>query len=168
MLCSQETLLRTKGLLDLSDYITDSDMKKYQICLNRDNWEETTEKIVSGIKAREDYIVYIIRYMLENEIKMFSIEDLFPNSTELYENVLANNSEDDVFTRANQWQQNRDKTVVNIFRQLIIFIYNALRKSEIYSDFAEKDSFVVANYFADIVLTQITQSKESKGRTCVW
>lgn len=58
--------------------------------------------------------------MLENEIKMFSIEDLFPNSTELYENVLANNSEDDVFTRANQWQQNRDKTVVNIFRQLII------------------------------------------------
>lgn len=163
MLCSQETLLRTKGLLDLSDYITDSDMKKYQICLNRDNWEETTEKIVSGIKAREDYIVYIIRYMLENEIKMFSIEDLFPNSTELYENVLANNSEDDVFTRANQWQQNRDKTVVNIFRQLIIFIYNALRKSEIYSDFAEKDSFVVANYFADIVLTQITQSKESKG-----
>lgn len=27
MLCSQETLLRTKELLDLSDYITDSDMK---------------------------------------------------------------------------------------------------------------------------------------------
>lgn len=162
MLCSQETLLRTKGLLALSDYITDSDMKKYQICLNRDNWEETTEKIVSEIKSREDYTVYIIRYMLENKIKMFSIEDLFPNSTELYENVLANNSEDDVFTRANQWQQNRDKTIINIFRRLIIFIYNSLRKSEIYANFAEKDSFVVANYFADIVLTQITQSKESE------
>lgn len=162
MLCSQETLLRTKGLLALSDYITDSDMKKYQICLNRDNWEETTEKIVSEIKSREDYTVYITRYMLENKIKMFFIEDLFPNSTELYENVLANNSEDDVFTRANQWQQNRDKTIINIFRQLIIFIYNSLRKSEIYANFAEKDSFVVANYFADIVLTQITQSKESK------
>lgn len=162
MLCCQDTLLRTKGLLALSDYITDSDMKEYLICLNHENWVEIAEKIVSEIKSREDYIVYIIRYMLENKIKIFFIEDLFPNSTELFENVLANNSEDDVFTRGNQWLQDRDKNVLNIFGQLIIYIYNYFRRSETYSSFTEKDSLVVAYYFADIVLTQITQLNERK------
>ena len=76
--------------------------------------------------------------------------------------MLANNSEDDVFTRGNQWLQDRDKNVLNIFGQLIIYIYNYFRRSETYSSFTEKDSLVVAYYFADIVLTQITQLNERK------
>lgn len=100
--------------------------------------------------------------MLENETQLFSIEDLFPDSIELFENVLANNSEDDVFKRGNQWLQDSDKNVLNIFCQLIIYIYNYFRRSETYLTFTEKDSLVVANYFSDIVLTQITQLNESK------
>lgn len=162
MLLCQDALLRTKGLLSLSSFITDLDMKEYQRNLNRKNWGEIVDKIVSEIKSREDYIVYIIRYMLENETRLFSIEDLFPDSIELFENVLANNSEDDVFKRGNQWLQDSDKNVFNIFWQLIIYIYNYFRRSETYLTFTEKDSLVVANYFADIVLTQITQLNESK------
>lgn len=162
MLLCQDALLRTKGLLSLSSFITDLDMKEYQRNLNRKNWGEIVDKIVSEIKSREDYIVYIIRYMLENETRLFSIEDLFPDSIELFENVLANNSEDDVFKRGNQWLQDSDKNVLNIFWQLIIYIYNYFRRSETYLTFTEKDSLVVANNFADIVLTQITQLNESK------
>lgn len=162
MLFCQDALLRTKGLLSLSSFITDLDMKEYQRNLNRKNWGEIVDKIVSEIKSREDYIVYIIRYMLENETRLFSIEELFPDSIELFENVLANNSEDDVFKRGNQWLQDSDKNVLNIFWQLIIYIYNYFRRSETYLTFTEKDSLVVANYFADIVLTQITQLNESK------
>ena len=162
MLFCQDALLRTKGLLSLSSFITDLDMKEYQRNLNRKNWGEIVDKIVSEIKSREDYILYIIRYMLENETRLFSIEELFPDSIELFENVLANNSEDDVFKRGNQWLQDSDKNVLNIFWQLIIYIYNYFRRSETYLTFTEKDSLVVANYFADIVLTQITQSNESK------
>lgn len=162
MLLCQDALLRTKGLLSLSSFITDLDMKEYQRNLNRKNWGEIVDKIVSEIKSREDYIVYIIRYMLENETRLFSIEDLFPDSIELFENVLANNSEDDVFKRGNQWLQDSDKNVLNIFWQLIIYIYNYFRRSETYLTFTEKDSLVVANYFSDIVLTQITQLNESK------
>ena len=162
MLLCQDALLRTKGLFSLSSFITDLDMKECQRNLNRKNWGEIVDKIVSEIKSREDYIVYIIRYMLENETQLFSIEDLFPDSIELFENVLANNSEDDVFKRGNQWLQDSDKNVLNIFWQLIIYIYNYFRRSETYLTFTEKDSLVVANYFADIVLTQITQLNESK------
>ncbi len=135
MLLCQDALLRTKGLLSLSSFITDLDMKECQRNLNRKNWGEIVDKIVSEIKSREDYIVYIIRYMLENETQLFSIEDLFPDSIELFENVLANNSEDDVFKRGNQWLQDSDKNVLNIFWQLIIYIYNYFRRSETYLTF---------------------------------
>lgn len=162
MLLCRDILLRTKGLLSLSDFITDLDMKEYQRNLNRKNWGEIVDKIVSEIKSKEDYIIYIVRYMLENETRLFSIEDLFLDSTKLFENVLANNLEDDVFIRGEQWLQNSDKNIINIFGQLIIYIYNYLRRSEIYLSFTEKESLVIANYFADIVLTLITQLNESK------
>lgn len=131
MLLCRDILLRTKGLLSLSDFITDLDMKEYQRNLNRKNWGEIVDKIVSEIKSKEDYIIYIVRYMLENETRLFSIEDLFLDSTKLFENVLANNLEDDVFIRGEQWLQNSDKNIINIFGQLIIYIYSIKHSLEV-------------------------------------
>lgn len=162
MLLCRDVLLRTKGLLSLSDFITDLDMKEYQRNLNRKNWGEIVDKIVSEIKSKEDYIIYIIRYMLENKTRLFSIEDLFLDNTKLFKNVLANNLENDVFIRGGQWLQDSDKNIINIFGQLIIYIYNYLSRSETYLFFTEKESLVIANYFADIVLKLITQLNESK------
>ena len=112
MLLCRDVLLRTKGLLSLSDFITDLDMKEYQRNLNRKNWGEIVDKIVSEIKSKEDYIIYIIRYMLENKTRLFSIEDLFLDNTKLFKNVLANNLENDVFIRGGQWLQ--DLSLIHI------------------------------------------------------
>ena len=100
--------------------------------------------------------------MLESEIPLFSIEDVFPDNIELVEKILANNSKDDVFAKGNQWLQDKDQYVVNIFGQLIIYIYNYFRRKESYSNLEEKDSLVGAIYFADMVLTQITQLNDKK------
>lgn len=161
MLLSQDILLRTKGLLSLSSFITDSEIKKYQKYLKRNNWEEILEKIVTEIKLREDYIVYFIRYMLENETQMFSLEELFPNSTELFENTLANNSEEDVLKKMNQWTKCTDTNVANIFLQLSIYIYSHFKRNEIYKYFTENDYLIVAYYFADNILKLIIHLDEN-------
>ena len=118
MLLCQDVLLRTKGLLALSNFITDSDMKEYQKKIKSKNWSEIVDKIVSKIKTREDYIVYIIRYMLENEIQMFSIDDLFPDN--LIEKIIVNNSKADLLKRGNQWFQFNENNISGIFVQLVI------------------------------------------------
>lgn len=166
MLLCQDALLRTKGLLSLSSFITDLDMKEYQRNLNRKNWGEIVDKIVSEIKSREDYIVYIIRYMLENETQLFFMEDLVTDSTELFKNILANNSEEEVFKSGNFWLQHSDENIPKIFAQLLVYTYNYFKKNETYISFEEKDFIIVAYHFADIILTQITQLHESKRLKC--
>ena len=159
MLLCQDVLLRTKGLLALSNFITDSDMKEYQKKIKSKNWSEIVDKIVSKIKTREDYIVYIIRYMLENEIQMFSIDDLFPDN--LIEKIIVNNSKADLLKRGNQWFQFNENNISGIFVQLVIYIYNYLKSNKRFMSFMEEDFLMVSYYFADIILVQILNLNEN-------
>lgn len=161
MLLSKDMMLRIEGLSKLNEFISDADMKKYRDKLNSENWEEIVNKIVLEVKSKENYIMHIIAYMLENKITLFSVTDLFPDNTKLFENIL-NNAENEVFDRVNKWIQNSDKDIVNISSLLIIYIYNSLVKNEIYSSFSEEEIDFVTNYFVDIILTKIMQLNENK------
>lgn len=134
-------------------------MKEYQKKIKSKNWSEIVDKIVSKIKTREDYIVYIIRYMLENEIQMFSIDDLFPDN--LIEKIIVNNSKADLLKRGNQWFQFNENNISGIFVQLVIYIYNYLKSNKRFMSFMEEDFLMVSYYFADIILVQILNLNEN-------
>ena len=161
MLCSTDIVLRTKGLLALESFIPKKDLKEYQNSLNRKNWDEIVDKIKLDIKNREDYIIYIICYMLENKINMFSEDDLFPESTKLFETVIANNSQDDIFEKMIHWMQDDNQIISNIFLRLAVFIFNSLKRRKVYSEIKKHDVTVVAFYFADIVMMQILRLNQA-------
>ena len=160
MLLCQDVLLRTKGLFALSSFIADSDLKEYQKNLKRKNWGEIVDKIVTEIKSSEDYIVYIICYMLKNKTQLFHIRDIFPDSIELFENIIANNSEENLLKKINHWWEYSEENIQRIFIQLVIFIYNYVTKNKVYINFTEKEFLIITYYFADIMLTQIIQLNE--------
>ena len=59
MLLCQDALLRTKGLLSLSSFITDLDMKECQRNLNRKNWGEIVWiRLCQKIKIERKIILY--------------------------------------------------------------------------------------------------------------
>ena len=157
MILCQDTMLRTKGLFALNDFVSEQDMREYQRNLKRKNWGDVVENIILGMKSSEKYIIDILQYMLENKTRLFSVEDLFPDKTDLFERILENNTEDSVCQKVNHWLEDSDKNCISIFTQLLIYIYNYFRKSEIFNIFSEVDCLLVANYFADMVLTQMIQ-----------
>ncbi len=158
MLLSEDELLRTKGLFSLSELISDQDIKQYQEYIKRKTWTSIVKGIVTEAKLNKAYIFCIIKFILENEEKLFSIEELFPHNINYLKEIVYSITEDDIMLKLDSWSQKENKNYGKIFVQLIIYIYNYLKIHENYLIIDENDKMKIAHYFADKVLIQIDYS----------
>lgn len=161
ILCDDE-LLRVKGLYALSEFISEQNMKQYLENINRSKLrDEVVKKAISETKSNESYIMYIVRYIFENEGNLFSIEELFPNDPSFFAKIEGRISEVEEIQKLNYWLQQENKYFVKIHAALVIYIHGYMKSSKKYNTINENNKILIAHYFSDKILTQIDLSSKS-------
>lgn len=155
LLLSKDVFLRKEGLQCLENFITGSQMESYINKINSKNWDSLVQNIRTEIMSKEEYFIYIVNTFFECKTQIFTLNNMFSISLNLFKIILYNNTQDDLIIKEKRWLQDYDKNVVELFVLLLVFVFNSLKENDEYSSYTENDISLVACYLTDLVMNQI-------------
>lgn len=166
MLLCDDKILRMKGLYALKEYVDGSNMKAYEININRSELRgQTAEEVIAEVKLSEHYYVHILRYILKKKhYRLYPIDELLPEEPDYFDKNTEGSIDDEQNMSLYQdWADRKETILAAVFMELVVYIFGSMCQRRNYQGRDGRECLHWAFCHADMLLNQILLCHEEEG-----